>query len=114
MNRADNRHLPKVGFWKGPEESAMGCPDPVDFVDSTWESDIRQLVIEYLEIPEFESTIYRGMSTCRFCKKWNGNCDFTDGSYVWPQGFSHYLREHDVKPPSEFVEHVLRKIQEQL
>jgi hypothetical protein len=30
--------------------------------------------------------------------------------WVWPDGFAHYLQLHAVKPPQEFVDHVLREM----
>ena len=32
---------------------------------------------------------------------------------VWPEGFAHYLEQHDVKPPAEFLEHVRPRLREQ-
>jgi hypothetical protein len=31
----------------------------------------------------------------------------TDGTYNWPQGFEHYITEHGVRPPTEFIAHCL-------
>ena len=33
-----------------------------------------------------------------------------DGEYIWPEGFSHYVSAHNVKPDDEFIEHVFKKI----
>lgn len=47
-----------------------------------------------------------------------GCCTLTDGIYVWPEGFAHYLERHAVRPPPEFVARAidnlwaLRKAQE--
>jgi len=46
---------------------------------------------------------------CRLCSKCLGARDRIDGTYVWPEGFEHYLREHGVRPPEEFVRHVLSR-----
>lgn len=48
---------------------------------------------------------YMGHSPCRFCGKDNGCAEYSDGTYVWPEGFAHYLTEHGVKPPEKFVRH---------
>jgi hypothetical protein len=48
-----------------------------------------------------------GYSPCRLCDNvTNGNLDLTDGSYLWPQGLAHYVRDHHVRLPAEFVAHV--------
>lgn len=50
-----------------------------------------------------------GNSWCRFrCGETSmGNCELTDGVYVWPEGFLHYVQVHHVKPPQQFINHVL-------
>lgn len=36
-----------------------------------------------------------------------GTAEQTDGVYVWPEGLAHYVAEHNVRLPKEFVNHVL-------
>ena len=46
-----------------------------------------------------------GWSTCRCCGisgSEMGDSDLTDGTWVWPEGLSHYLRMHGVPLPEEF------------
>jgi hypothetical protein len=50
----------------------------------------------------------RGLSPCRLCGQLNGSAEYTDGTYVWPEGLAHYVMEHDVRLPDEFVSHVRR------
>jgi hypothetical protein len=49
---------------------------------------------------------YRGLSSCRFCDRYNGSAELSDGTYCWPEGLAHYLWDHEVRLPSEFVAHV--------
>jgi hypothetical protein len=35
----------------------------------------------------------------------------TDGHYVWPEGLAHYLWEHQVRSPEQFVRHVVTKVE---
>jgi hypothetical protein len=56
---------------------------------------------------------WRGLSSCRLCGVHNGSTCLTDGTYVWPSGFSHYIREHNVRPPDDFIQHVLQKRRQQ-
>jgi hypothetical protein len=37
-----------------------------------------------------------------------GSQDLTDGTWLYPEGFVHYLRHHRVKPPADFLEHLRR------
>eukprot|EP00904_Undaria_pinnatifida_P009632 jgi/Undpi1/579/HiC_scaffold_10.g04043.m1 len=40
-----------------------------------------------------------------------GCCTLTDGTYVWPEGLAHYLSEHAVRPPDDFIAHALANLQ---
>lgn len=52
---------------------------------------------------------YRGLSWCRFgCgHQAMGSAELTDGVWVWPGGLSHYVRNHAVVLPDEFIAHIL-------
>lgn len=47
-----------------------------------------------------------GCSKCRICGKDNGSAEFTDLVYLWTEGLSHYVKDHDVKLPLEFLNHI--------
>jgi len=51
-----------------------------------------------------------GYSWCRFdCGVDDaemGDSDFSDGLWVWPGGLTHYVLEHAVRLPEEFLHHV--------
>lgn len=85
-------------------------PFPWDFV-GTWDEAERIAVLAHLKTGEtFES--WRGNSWCRFecdVKHLAGYRDMTDGTYVWPEAFPHYIEAHNVMPPKEFLDHVLRR-----
>lgn len=49
---------------------------------------------------------YRGLSECRFCGEFVGSKELTDQKYCWPEGLAHYLTQHSVRLPDEFVSHV--------
>lgn len=50
---------------------------------------------------------YLGWAECRMpgCSKHIGSKDLSDGVWVWPEGFAHYIREHRVRPDKEFIQH---------
>lgn len=57
--------------------------------------------------------VYMGSSRCRLCKCFNGNLEYTiedsDGvSITFPQGYLHYLKEHNVEI-DKFLEETLDK-----
>ena len=51
----------------------------------------------------------RGFSVCRVCGCANGSRTFVHGGFMWPDGFRHYIEEHNVKPSDEFIEMVGKK-----
>lgn len=112
MNRREQTNLKQVGFWTQTHEdpATPTLSWPGNLVDPTWDKAERDRVVAYLKAGK-EGTTYRGMSMCRLCPgdKWNGSSDLHDDVYLWPDGFAHYLEEHDVKPPQEFVNHVLSR-----
>jgi hypothetical protein len=67
---------------------------------------IRTQVADYLDRGHvFE--VYRGRSWCRFfCEHLMGCRELTDGYWVWPEDLSHYVRDHGVIVPLEFIRHV--------
>lgn len=112
----------EVGFWREepkPEHGAYGLlaalmsggyPDVRRFVDPGWDWTERMLVARYVADPRFRGPAYFGYSTCRLCGKNNGTCDMTDGTYTWPEGFGHYITEHMVKPPRDFIMHIRKQV----
>lgn len=52
-----------------------------------------------------------GLSPCRLCGRQTGAMEYTDGTFVWPEGLAHYVDEHAVRLPKRVVEHALRRVQ---
>lgn len=79
--------------------------------DPTWKRDKPEeyaLVLAYLNNPE-RTEGYRGSSTCRVCgHRPNGSQDWFKGPFRYPQGYVHYLVEHDFKPPQAVIQEALR------
>ena len=101
---------PHVGFWfDGPFST---FPNPYDLVDTKWNATERERVVRYLCAGK-QAMAWMGYSWCRFeCgidDSAMGVLDLTDGIWIWPEGFAHYVEKHDVKPPREFVEFVLSR-----
>lgn len=54
---------------------------------------------------------YRGSSACRCCGKLNGSSEFQvpfegDHAWHWPNGFSHYIEVHNVRPSQAFIDFI--------
>ena len=118
MIHTDNKGRKIIGYWSdqaliaGVWTYALVTiyPNARDWVDTSWNDAERNKVILYLLGSGREHASYRGPSRCRFCDKHNGSREFTDGVYIWPSGLEHYLAKHGVKPPQEFIDHVIREM----
>jgi hypothetical protein len=98
--------LNAIGYWHSFENPK--APEPAWFIDHNWSIEEKEKVINHLKNGQIIRS-WMGFSWCRFrCKNDGlGAADLTDGTYIWPEGLSHYLENHGVRLPQEFVEHVL-------
>ena len=98
-----------VGYWAGPHAGA-DLPLVDRMIDTGWDADERDEVAAYVA----NGTVargYMGFAECRVCGQPNGNLEFTDGTYVWPEVLAHYVAQHGVRLPQEFVSHVARSVE---
>lgn len=96
-----------IGYWRLSNDSdTADLPTPVADTCALSDDD-REHLVAYLMRVDLPSTEYRGFSRCRICGCRNGSADVCDGTYVWPSGLAHYVAEHRVALPDEFVRHCL-------
>jgi hypothetical protein len=98
-----------IGYWRSEAEPQW--PDPVEFVDAGWDDEERKNVALYLasgarSASTMNIPVALGWSSCRICGKDNGFGELVDGSYLWPEGLAHYVGDHSVRLPREFIDHV--------
>ncbi|MFJ9845868.1 hypothetical protein ACIRYZ_36585 [Kitasatospora sp. NPDC101155] len=98
-----------LGYWRSAR--APELPDPVPLVDEVWDEEEQWLVAMYLDRGQLGRE-FMGFSRCRICQCLNGNAERMDDEFLWPSGLSHYVSEHSVKLPAEFIRHVLRRLDE--
>lgn len=106
-----NQELRYIGFWRTMDRRCTtdARPHPGDYVDESWDPAERERVAAYLEQGRVLYS-WLGSSTCRLCGlRPNGRECLTDGVWCWPSGLAHTVREHSVRPPDEFLVHVLRR-----
>jgi len=104
--------MKKVGFWYSKYEPKL--PMPVQqAADSEWvrkgkpKSFARLLgIVEKMA----RCTGYKGSSRCRICGEWNGSMEYYHEGWVWPEGYMHYIRDHNVKPPAKFIQFIVATI----
>ena len=108
----------QIGYWrwlgsrKFYDPSDADLPDPRVLVDSSWNPDAKQLVIDYFKGGKAVSA-FGGCSTCRFnCgipDTAMGSREYADCLWRWPEGLVHYVEVHSVGLPQEFVDHVIKR-----
>ncbi|KAH7492409.1 uncharacterized protein KRP23_1317 [Phytophthora ramorum] len=119
--------LRELGFWCSEEELStqelldVGRPNPVLLVDDAWFAECDPSFMDkvewYLTQGAFVESHELAYSLCRFsdCSlameqpRVMGACTMTDGIYCWPEGYWHYVKHHHVKPPQEFLDHLLER-----
>jgi hypothetical protein len=102
--------LQLIGYWRPDGDATSAYPHPSDWVDCGWDRDERSIVGGYLA----SGTLFRaymGLSPCRICGRPNGAAEYTDGTYVWPEGLAHYVDEHAVRLPAEVVAHAMSHLE---
>ncbi len=100
--------LRRLGYWSTGPDSDL--PDPAGRVDESWDEYEREVVGAYLAHGTLARP-YLGPSRCRICGQDNGSTELTDGVYLWPEGLAHYVREHAVRLPVEFVSHAVARLE---
>ena len=103
-----------IGFWREPDIPDHRFRHPIAFVDSEWDLAERRLVAHHLRSAKRADSCL-GYSWCRFhCGVDDaemGDSDFSDGLWLWPEGLAHYVLEHAVRLPEEFLRHVRHEAQ---
>lgn len=100
------RSLPvDVGMWK--EVEGDGLPDPVPH-DKPFKDQARFLIwLAHVERNLAKCKVYKGSSTCRICGDWNGTKEYEYNGFRWPEGYSHYIEEHNVRPDKAFYDMIM-------
>ena len=81
----------------------MTAADALPFpAAKTWDPVLKDKVVAYLKAGR-EHESWCGYSACRLCGASNGSRCLTDGQWAWPEGLAHYVEEHSVGLPAEFV-----------
>ena len=93
--------LKVVGFWN--IRGLQKYIHPEHLVERQIEN--KELIEKYLRSGNIIS-YYRGFSLCRICGNTNGFTDLTDGTWIWPEGLAHYISDHNVELPKEFITHM--------
>ncbi len=92
-----------IGYWREKKDPnsikdihARKLPWPEDFITDNWQVGEKEAILKRLSDYDGEE-IYMGYSTCRICGCRNGDTEFYDNRFCWPEGLAHYVSEHNVK-----------------
>ena len=100
--------MKRIGFWCSSKEPHLPLPK-VGTPFKGQEEFLKRLSV--IEENKAECTRYRGFSVCRICGCSNGISEYSFGNFVWPSGYSHYVREHNVMPELDFFDFIMSDIQ---
>ena len=101
-----NRQLIWLGPWA--DEDHPNRPRPEDHIDPTWDENDRGQVSSYLEGGFVVGAPLDLDGVCTLCgaKMYRGPMQ-TDGVYIWRTWLAHYVDKHNVRPPQQFIDHVV-------
>lgn len=98
--------LRPVGYWTS--RHGDGLPDPRELMSVKWERDRRSLIAAYLGSASVLDTL-DAKQICVICGADGGRRERTDGVWRWPETLAHYVAQHGVKLPEEFISHMERE-----
>ena len=110
------RKLRAVGYWYSDPSLRLGdnarFPDPRSLIRPGWLAAEKEQILAYLR-SGWTWAHWRGHSYCRFqCgishSEMGSRC-LSDGIWVWPEGLPHYVEQHDVYLPYEFIRTMRRR-----
>lgn len=104
-----NKNRKTFGYWRRSFDSKYNdLPFPTDFTDHNWDIGERNKLIDILKTANVDES-WLGWSNCRICGKMNGSKCMELNGLVFPEGLSHYIEEHDLRPPEEILKIIYEK-----
>lgn len=98
----------EIGFWREDIYSNENLPWPVS--DEFFWRGRKKIFLENLHKIEQASSSFsfHGNIPCKLCNKQNGKREFNyDNKYIFPGSLRHYVKDHNVILPEDFVEFVV-------
>jgi hypothetical protein len=73
--------------------------------------DLKEQIVDFLQNGNIV-TMYLGNSSCRFncgiSSLEMGNSTLTDGKFIWPAGYYHYIESHNLAIPELFLQRMMK------
>ena len=94
-----------VGFWKNNQATCENkmpwdkTPVWTNIPIANSATENQDHLIELLLEKQKHASIqqYLGYSNCRICNAPNGSSEYSADGFVWPSGYVHYLKDHNVE-----------------
>lgn len=99
----------RVGYWKSPGPKAGGTEE-VAAAQGPMANGETDAVLAFIEAASIHMA-WRGMALCRVCHlKMLGSCCMVspDKMFIFPAQYEHYIVEHGVRPPEDFIAAALK------
>jgi hypothetical protein len=96
------------GIFQADDGTEEGVPRFSEFVDVGWQPGDKLRIVEYLKSAPNVLSSSSLPTPCMICGAELGDPGsfFSDGEWLWPERLVHYMIEHDVRLPDEFVERI--------
>lgn len=111
------KQIKLIGYW-GPGKDESWDAKPGDKLpmpvarDSPWRGQAEFLKALWALEGRLFCRQFKGWSECRICGCKNGSGEFTWKGFQWPNGYSHYIERHNLKPPLDFRDAIAAYIKE--
>jgi hypothetical protein len=94
------------GFWYEINDKESNYPKVEEFIKDTKVPE--DFLNKLGEVELYAKKVgYLGYSKCRVCSRNNGDTTNISGEFSFPQGYRHYLEEHNVHPSERFKKFVM-------
>ncbi|GGJ42531.1 hypothetical protein [Deinococcus roseus] len=80
-----------------------------DFIDHTWNPELRDKVADYCRNGiSFISASSGEFIHCSICGIYAGEASsvYSDGTFVWPQILWHHIKDHGIRIPENMLRHI--------
>lgn len=107
-----NKKIKYEGYWRQTPDEKSSYPWPVGNDEPFNGKDEFLKALSICQRAAKRSS-YRGPSMCRICQKGNGSQEYNlqqrshNIIWRWPDGFEHYVRDHNVQPSVEFRKFII-------
>jgi hypothetical protein len=96
--------MKRIGFWRKfvVSKEELSWPE-----EGKLPLDTKQKIVDFLNKGKVYK-VTRGWSNCRICGKMNGTICLKNGEFIYPEGYAHYIIDHNIMPDADLLVKVLK------